>query len=92
MRIELRKFGELLISRPSGREAYLAMSAYQIKDLSIDEPIEVDFSGVKVLTPSWADEVLTPLCERFKNITLVNTENKSVQLSLKTTKDANQHL
>ena len=92
MRIELKKFGELLISRPAGREAYLAMSAYQIKDFPIDEPIEVDFSGVKVLTPSWVDEVLTPLRERFKNITLVNTENKSVQLSLKTTKDANQHL
>ena len=31
MRIELKKFGEILISRPAGREAYLAMQAYILK-------------------------------------------------------------
>lgn len=34
MRIELKKFGDVLTSRPAGREAYLAMQAYTIKGLS----------------------------------------------------------
>ena len=87
MKIELKKFGDILISRPAGREAYLAMSAYLTKGLSKDELIEVDFSGVKVLTPSWADEVITKLAEEFKTVKLLNTENESVQATLKTLRD-----
>ena len=84
MRIELKKFGNMLISRPAGREAFLIMQSSLIKDLNEDELIEIDFSGVDVLTPSWADEVITKLAERFKNIKLLNTENESVQATLKT--------
>jgi hypothetical protein len=87
MRIELRKFGEVLISRPAGREAYLAMSAYTTKDVKEDELMEIDFSDVKVLTPSWADEVITPLAKKFKNIKLLNTENITVQATLKTLRE-----
>lgn len=87
MRIELKKFGEILISRPAGREAYLAMSAYVTKDLDENEPIEVGFSGVKVLTPSWADEVIVPLARKFKNVKLVNAENATVQATLKTLRE-----
>jgi len=87
MRIELKKFGDILISRPAGREAYLAMSAYITKDVGKDEIVEVDFTGVKVLTPSWADEVITPLAEKFKNIKLLNADNSSVQATLKTLRE-----
>ncbi len=87
MRIELKKFGEILISRPAGREAYLAMSAYTTKGADEDEMIEVDFSGIKVLTPSWADEVVTPLAKKFKNVKLLNTENAAVQATLKTLRE-----
>ena len=87
MKIELKKFGDILISRPAGREAYLAMSAYLIKGLNKDELIEIDFSSVKVLTPSWADEVITNVAKDFKNIKLLNTENSSVQATLKTLRD-----
>ncbi len=87
MRIELKKFGEILISRPSGREAYLAMSAYITKDVNENEIIEIDFAGVKVIAPSWADEVITPLAQKFKNIKLSNTENSSVQATLKTLRE-----
>ena len=83
MRIELKKFGEVLISRPAGREAFLAMSAYLIKDIREDEKIEVDFRGVKALAPSWADEVITKLAEKFKNVKLINTDNATVQTTLK---------
>jgi len=87
MRIELIKFGETLISRPNGREAFLALSAYQLRDVKTDELIEIDFSGVKVMGPSWADEVITKIAEKYKNIKLLNTENSSVQATLKTLRD-----
>ncbi len=84
MIIYVKKFGDVLVSRPAGREAFLAMSAYITRDVPTTEPIEIDFEGVKVLTPSWADEVITPLAERFKNVTLLHTENSSVQATLNT--------
>lgn len=84
MRVELKKFGEILVSRPAGREAFLAMSAYLTKGLAEDETVEIDFSGVKVLTPSWADEVITKIARDFKNIKLVNTTNVTVKATLKT--------
>lgn len=87
MRIELKKFGEILISRPAGREAYLAMSAYITRDINENELVEIDFSGIKVLTPSWADEVITPLAKKFKNIKFLNTENSSVQATLDTLRE-----
>jgi hypothetical protein len=87
MKIELKKFGEILVSRPAGREAYLAMSAYLTKDVKENEVIEIDFEGVKVLTPSWADEVVTKIAEKFKNVKLLNAENATVQATLKTLRE-----
>ena len=87
MKIELKKFGDVLISRPAGREAYLAASAYLLKGIDKNELIEIDFSGVKVLAPSWADEVITKIAGDFKNTKLLNTENSSVQATLKTLRD-----
>ncbi len=60
MKIEVKKFGEILTSRSEGREAYLVSRAY-LKPVGEDEPIELDFDGVKVLTPSWADEFISGL-------------------------------
>lgn len=84
MRIEIKKFGEMLISRPAGREAFLVMSAYVTKGLSKDEIIELDFTGVKVLTPSWADEVITKLANNFKHVKLVAMDNPTVKETVKT--------
>ncbi|PKL72308.1 DUF4325 domain-containing protein [Candidatus Kuenenbacteria bacterium HGW-Kuenenbacteria-1] len=83
MKIELKKFGDVLISRPAGREAYLAMSAYLIKDIKKNEKIIIDFNGIKVLTPSWADEVITKLAQNY-NIVFDNTNNPTVEATLKT--------
>lgn len=82
MTIKLIKFGEVLISRPAGREAFLAMQAYLTKDLKTNEKIIIDFSEIKVLTPSWADEVITKLAEKFKNIKFINTDNPTVKSTL----------
>ncbi len=84
MKIELKKFGEMLISRPAGREAFLAMQAYLTKGADRNETIEIDFAGVKVMTPSWADEVVTKLAQEFKNIKFLNTDNPTVQATLRT--------
>ena len=85
--IEIKKFGDKLVSRPAGREAFLALESYQLKDVSADELIEIDFEGVKALTPSWADEVVTKIAERFKNVKLLNTENITVEATLKTLRE-----
>ena len=83
MNIQLGKFGTVLVSRPTGKEAWLAYQPI-LNSLSKSEKILVDFSDVLVLTPSWADEFLTPLKTRFgNNITLQNTANPSVQATLK---------
>ena len=74
----------MLISRPAGKEAFLALTAYQTGKLDKNEPIEIDCAGIKVMTPSWADEVITKLTEQFINVTLLNPDNASVQATLKT--------
>ena len=82
MIIELKKFGTTLVSRPSGKEAWLAFQPI-LKDISNTEHIEVDFEGVMVLAPSWADEFLTPLRSRFNDkVKLVNTDNASIKATL----------
>lgn len=83
MKIELKKFGDVLVSRPAGREAYLAMSAYVTKDIPKEEEIIIDFDGIKVLTPSWADEVITKLGESHP-LKAENTSNPTVRSTIKT--------
>lgn len=87
MIIELKKFGDKLISRPAGREAYLAMSAYLTKDVDNNELIEIDFDGVKVINPSWADEVITKIYNEYKNVRLLNADSPVIKATLKTLKD-----
>lgn len=82
MNIFLEKFGTTLISRQSGREAFAAFRP-TLKDVSVDETIEVDFKGVITFSPSWGDEFLRPLMEEYKNkVVLKNTENLSVKATL----------
>lgn len=87
MNISLKKFGTTLISRPAGKEAFLA-SQPLFTEIQDNEKIEIDFEGIVVLTPSWADEFITPIQEKFKNVTLLNTDNPSVKATLETLKKA----
>ena len=82
MRIEIKKFGTVLSSRPAGKEAYLSARAYMLpKDKN--EKVEIDFSGIQVLSPSWADEFLTPIKNEFgANFILLPSDNSSVKASL----------
>ncbi len=82
MIIELKKFGTTLVSRPAGKEAWLAFQPV-LNGISPNEEVIVDFDGVVVLTPSWTDEFLTPLRERFKEkVVLHNIDNPSVEATL----------
>jgi len=82
MIIELKKFGTTLVSRPSGKEAWLAFQP-TLNDVPKNEGVIVDFDGVFVLTPSWADEFLTPLLTRFKgSVKLRNTGNASIKATM----------
>ena len=82
MKIELKKFGTVLTSRPAGKEAYLAAKAYTLPKNN-GEKIEVDFSEVQVLAPSWADEFITPLLKEYPGrVILLSSDNSSVKASL----------
>ncbi|KKQ27500.1 MAG: hypothetical protein US42_C0008G0011 [Candidatus Magasanikbacteria bacterium GW2011_GWC2_37_14] len=83
MKLELKKFGTTLSSRPSAREAWLSAKAYIFGDKKPDEKIEVDFTGVQVLTPSWADEFISSLIQEYPNsVILLPSDNASVKMSL----------
>ena len=82
MIIELKKFGNILSSRQNGREAFLGFSS-NLKDISVEENVIVDFSGVDVFTPSWGDEFLTSLQKKFQDkLVLEKTKNSSVLASV----------
>ena len=85
MVVDMSSFGEMLMSRPAGREAIMGASAYIFNGIKADESITLDFQNVKMLAPSWADEFITGLKAKLNNhIDFLNTENPSVKASLKT--------
>ena len=83
MFIELKKFGTTLVSRQSGKEAWAAFQPV-LSPVSDSEEIILDFAGVITFSPSWGDEFITPLQEKFKErLILKNTANPSVRETLK---------
>lgn len=84
MKLEMHKFGDVLMSRPAGKEAFALAKAYIFSALKSNEQILLDFAHVKVLAPSWADEFITGIKSTFPNeIDYLNTDNESVAASLK---------
>ncbi|MBU0625722.1 STAS-like domain-containing protein [Patescibacteria group bacterium] len=91
MIIEVKKFGFVLTSRPSGKNSFDAFRP-SLAAVSIGEDVIVDFAGINSLSPSWADEFLTPLYEEFgERLILQNTENPSVRLTLETLEEINHY-
>ena len=83
MTIFLKKFGTTLNGRQFGKESFAAFES-SLREIKDDEEVIVDFEGVVTFTPSWADEFLGPLFNRFgERLVLENTENPSVQATLK---------
>lgn len=89
MKLQLEKFGTTLISRELGREAFKAFYP-TLNDFSKDEYLEIDFSGVFTLSPSWADEFLSPLFNLIgDHLILLPSDNLSVRATLRILQEAN---
>ena len=85
MNVQIKKFGDVLMSRPAGKDAFLLAESHLFNSLNSDEEISLDFADVKVLTPSWADEFISGIKSAHNNLlSFINTSNPSVQASLKT--------
>jgi hypothetical protein len=80
MKIELKKFGDVLTSRPAGREAFAAIRP--TLDPTVSE-VQVDFSGVLSLSPSWADEFFRGLDGLYGNrVVFLPSDNPSVKATI----------
>ena len=78
MKIEIKIFGNILVSRPSGQEA-LATILSQNVTLGENEGIELDFSDVSVVAPGWLDEVYSGLRDQYGDrVKIVPTQNITV--------------
>jgi len=85
MVVNVGNFGDMLLSRPAGREAFLMAKAYVFMGINPQDDIILDFNDIKVLTPSWIDEFITGIRSELANpLQYINTENPSVKASLKT--------
>ncbi len=82
MIISINKFGFVLTSRESGKEAFAAFLP-TLTNVKENEEILLDFTGTNAVSPSWADEFITPLYEKFgARLKLKKTANPSVSLTL----------
>lgn len=82
MTIFLKKFGTILTGRQFGRESSSAFKPC-LAELKKNEKVKVDFKEITAFTPSWGDEFLRPLLNKFgKRLILKNTGNPSVQITL----------
>ncbi|MFH1648887.1 MAG: DUF4325 domain-containing protein [Patescibacteria group bacterium] len=82
MKIELKKFGNILTSRQDGSEALAAIEPL-LQNMSENEMLELNFEGVTTFTPSWADEFITKLIDRYSSrVYFINDENPSVVATL----------
>jgi hypothetical protein len=85
--IQLKKFGNVLISRPAGLEAFNAIRP----QLNPTESVSINFSDVLTVTPSWLDEFLTNLTDfNAGQVELLPTRNASVLAALPILAEARQ--
>lgn len=78
----MQKFGNLLNGRPAAREA--ALRVQQLVNGSATDDIVLDFAGVEILTPSYADELLRALKEKYgaDKVRVENAETGTVRDTL----------
>jgi hypothetical protein len=81
MKIELQQFGKILISRPSGKEAFEAFRAYTLPTLPSPE-VELSFDGVTSIGPSWLDEFVSGLKAAGVKVQYQKTDNPSAIKSI----------
>jgi len=90
MKLSLEKFGKTLLSRELGSEAFKAFQP-TLRELSQDEDLEIDFSDILTLSPSWADEFFSPLLDRLGDkLILLPSDNLSVHATIRILEEANK--
>ena len=90
MKLQLEKFGKTLISRELGSEALKAFQS-TLREIPENEELEIDFSDVLTLSPSWSDEFLSPLFNLLGDrLVLLSSDNLSVQATLKILTEVNK--
>lgn len=90
MKLKLEKFGKTLISRELGSEAFKAFQS-TFRELPENEELEIDFSELLTLSPSWADEFLSPILDKIGDrLVLLSSDNLSVQATLKILQEVNK--
>lgn len=83
MKLELKKFGTILISRQAGKEAFAAFQP-ALKEIAAGDNLEIEFEGVVTFSPSWGDEFLMPLLNQLdERLILSPTDNPSVKATIK---------
>ncbi len=81
MRIELKKFGKVLTSRPAGKEAFAAILPTLDESAEV---VEIDFDGIISIAPSWADEFFAALKKMYaERLRYLDSDNPSVKATLK---------
>jgi hypothetical protein len=80
MILELKKFGNILNSRASGREAVLRARQIVNGEKDTLDDLVLDFTEVSIVTPSFADEFIMGLKSLFpqKEIKIQGTESNPV--------------
>ncbi|OGL71953.1 hypothetical protein A3C17_00910 [Candidatus Uhrbacteria bacterium RIFCSPHIGHO2_02_FULL_53_13] len=87
--IHVKKFGDVLISRSAGLEAFGAIRP----QLNPGQIVQIDFEGILTVTPSWLDEFLTHLTDYVgETVEIIPTHNASVLAILPTLAEARQDL
>lgn len=77
--IHLKKFGNVLVGRPNGQEAFNAIRPQLNQDL----PVQINFDDVLTINPSWLDEFITRLADfNHGKVELLPTDNASVRIAL----------
>ena len=77
--IQIKKFGNVLVGRPNGQEAFNAIRP----QLNQNVPVQIDFNDVLTVSPSWLDEFLTRLADfNHGKVELLPTSNASVRVAL----------
>lgn len=87
MILEVKKFGEVLSSRSSGREAALVTLSYFTKNKN-DKILEINFKDILVMTPSWLSEFVQTLQEKSSlEVKFLESDNPSVISSIEMIQD-----
>jgi hypothetical protein len=82
MNLKIKKFGDILTSRPAGREAALTSLAYD-QELKKSDTISLDFEGILAMTPSWLSEFVQTLQQNgHKKIIFLPSDNPTVTSSI----------